>query len=102
VQNPFVDLFDPSIDAYNHGNALLFNANGPRVFDTWSSAAATLPALDYSSWSVPGSPKSIPLWKGNAPTDNLKGPILRAIQITIRVWDVKTAMTRQITVVQAL
>jgi type II secretory pathway pseudopilin PulG len=102
VQNPFVDLFDPSIDAYNHGNALLFTANGPRVFDTWSSAAATLPALDYSSWSVPGSPKSIPLWKGNAPTDNLKGPILRAIQITIRVWDVKTAMTRQITVVQAL
>jgi hypothetical protein len=34
--------------------------------------------------------------------NNGTGPIIKAIQITIRVWDFKTEQTRQVTLVVAL
>ena len=33
----FVDLFDPSVQAFSNNNPA-FVGNGPRVFDTWSNA----------------------------------------------------------------
>jgi hypothetical protein len=101
-RNPFIDLYDPSVDGYKNGNTALFAPDGPRVFDTWASTASTIPALDYSSWNAPGQPKSIPMWKASAPDNNRRGPVIRAVQITIRVWDVKTSLTRQVTIVQAM
>jgi type II secretory pathway pseudopilin PulG len=102
ARNPFLDLYDVSLDRYNHGNAQLFAANGPRVFDTWSSAAATVPDLNYAQWNLRGTTKSIPMWNEAAPEEAWKGPIVKAIQVTIRVWDVRTAKTRQVTIVQGM
>jgi prepilin-type N-terminal cleavage/methylation domain-containing protein len=95
-----------------------FPFNGPRVFDTWSSASdesATLsdgktplrygdvpdpnnPGTYYANWSTPGSAWSIPILKDTA------GVIvrIRAVQITLRVWDFKTKKSRQVTMVQAM
>jgi prepilin-type N-terminal cleavage/methylation domain-containing protein len=101
-RNPFVDLYDPSVEVYDNGNAALFAANGPRVFDTWSSAPSSVAALDYSGWGARGGAKSIPMWKAAAPNNNLRGPVVRAVQITLRAWDEKTSLTRQITIAQAL
>jgi hypothetical protein len=100
--NPFIDLYDLSLAGYDNGNAVLFAANGPRVFDTWSSVysnpkVTNLP--DYSTWNVPSKVTSIPMWKANA---SPPGPIIQAIQITIRIWDAKTSLTRQTTIVQAM
>jgi prepilin-type N-terminal cleavage/methylation domain-containing protein len=95
--------------------------SGPQVFDTWSrvrdpltdTLAAQPPVnpfakyYDYSSWGQNGNPTvnpnqtsqvSIPLWNGTTNT----GPILKAIQVQIRVWDNKTQQTRQVTLVQAM
>jgi prepilin-type N-terminal cleavage/methylation domain-containing protein len=99
--NPFVDLFDPSVDVYDNRNATLFARNGPRAFDTWSSYASTVADLDYGAWDAGGGPKSIPMWNAGFPA-GLRGPVVKAVQITIRVWDVKTSLTRQVTVVQAM
>ncbi len=91
----------------------------PQVFDTWTSvrdplagllAAANPPAstfatlYDYSSWAQNGNTAgqtgqvSIPLWDAT----NNTGPIIKAIQIQLRVWDPKTQQTRQVTLTQAM
>jgi hypothetical protein len=97
--NPFIDLYERSLDAYDNGNAALFAADGPRVFDTWSGYASPVADLNYSDWAARGGAKSIPLWKPDA---SYRGPVVKAIQVTIRVWDLKTSLTRQVTIVQAL
>jgi hypothetical protein len=72
-----------------------YNATtGPMVFDAWSSVKDDL--YDYSTWATPGTLASIPIW------NNGTGPIIKAIQIIIRVWDSKTEQTRQVTLVVAL
>ncbi len=72
-----------------------------RVFDTWTSAKDTTnatPAYDYSNWQTAGSATSIPIFK-----DANGHPILiKALQITLRVWDFKTKKTRQVTIVQKM
>jgi prepilin-type N-terminal cleavage/methylation domain-containing protein len=133
--DPFVDLFHPTIQAFNNGNPLFpapvaqpagkgyLPPNGPQVFDTWTGVrdplagtlAASGPPLsnsagfyDYSTWGQPGnntSSVSIPLWNVNnlslsPPTS--PAPIIKAIQIQLRIWDTKTQQTRQVTLVQAM
>jgi len=74
------------------------------VFDTWSSVNDSLNGpIGYQQWNLPPNlqtPKnqgtSIPLWSGQS------GPIIQAIQISIRIWDSKTNQTRQVTIVQAM
>jgi prepilin-type N-terminal cleavage/methylation domain-containing protein len=81
----FTDLFDPHVPANN----TVFRGNAPRVFDTWSNVKDD--TYDYSRWSGPPSPVSAP------------APItIRAIQITLRVWDRRTQQTRQTTLVQPM
>jgi prepilin-type N-terminal cleavage/methylation domain-containing protein len=68
-----------------------------RVFDTWSSLTDKDPnnanpqpgTVDYSQWSVAGNATSAPVQQS-----------IKAIQISIRIWDIKTQLTRQITLVQ--
>lgn len=61
--------------------------NGIGVFDTWSSVNDG--TFDYSGWATTGTATSVPLAQS-----------IKAIQITIRIWDIKTQQTRQITLVQ--
>src|SRR5207249_4237376 len=63
----------------------------PAVFDTWSQAQDWL--YDYSNWNPNPNAKPAATWL----------PLqlrIQAIQITIRVWDLKSQLARQITIVQ--
>jgi len=73
----------------------------PRVFDTWTSAKDTTdatPAYDYSAWQTAGTASSIPIFKDA----NGHPIIIKALQITLRVWDFKTKKTRQVTIEQKM
>jgi type II secretory pathway component PulJ len=61
----------------------VFAANNWSVFDTWSKDAP------YQGWNAPGTATSLPL----------KMRVL-ALQITLRVWDVRTEQARQMSVIQ--
>jgi prepilin-type N-terminal cleavage/methylation domain-containing protein len=89
----FIDLFFPGIVS---GNPLFTTPTGPRVFDTWSSVKDDL--YDFSAWND-GDPESPPAVQ--VKRIPLRVRIL-AVQISIRVWDVKTQQARQITIVQDL
>jgi prepilin-type N-terminal cleavage/methylation domain-containing protein len=78
-----------------------------RVFDTWSAlqdewSNAPQDIWDYSTWSAssifdPGPPpKSTP----NNNVIPMSFELIYAVKITLRVWDLKTRQTRQISVVQ--
>jgi hypothetical protein len=95
----FVSLYHSSVAAYDMGNPS-FPATGPRVFDTWSSLQDDqAPDNDYSSWATRNTAKTIPLYQD--PNTGAKIRI-RAIQISIRIWDSRTEQTRQVSVVQEL
>lgn len=108
--DPFVTLFQ--VPQTYQNNPVFYNQNtpplnptgpnlsGPAVFDTWTSlddglgAASNYPA----NWDKAFSMTGIPMWNGAI----RNGPIIKAIQITIRIWDSKTNQTRQVTIVQAM
>jgi hypothetical protein len=102
----FVDLFDPTIQAaplglpWSNKNPAYPPNTAPQVFDTWSSAKDDV--YDYSNWSQPGQAgnnttlTSIPFWQNN------KGLTIKAVQISLRVWELKTEQTRQVTIVQQM
>jgi hypothetical protein len=113
----FVDLFDPSVQAFNNNtgpNPLYYNTKSaaaavlPVVFDTWSSVTDDTFNYGFDSslsvsgsqgalaWTYPGTERTIPLFQ-NAAGQKIT---IRAIQITLRVWDFKTKQARQITIVQ--
>jgi hypothetical protein len=79
------------VDVYGLGNSNNpnFKASGPMVFDTWSSVKDSL--ADYSGWATPNQPTSLPIQAS-----------IKAIKITIRIWDLKSQTSRQITMVQDL
>jgi hypothetical protein len=99
--NPNLFAYSPSTMA-PAAPVTLNNKPVPRVFDTWSrnympTNLASYP--DYSGWGVsPGQSYSIPMWSSTFQT----GPLIKAIQVTIRVWDAKTLQTRQTTIVQSM
>ncbi len=93
---PNVNVFSSPIN-YLNGNPAF---GGTMVFDTWTSINDGL-GNSYAQWNSPGTTNpnpatSIPLWNGTS------GPIIQAIQISIRIWDAKTNQTRQVTIVQAM
>jgi hypothetical protein len=98
----FVDLFDSRFDtptSYRNnydptsGASIFYkpviNPSGPAVFDTWSRVRDDQD--DFSGWSTGPSLQSVPLAVN-----------IRALQITLRVWDRRTEQTRQITIIQDL
>jgi prepilin-type N-terminal cleavage/methylation domain-containing protein len=106
--DPFVTLFTAARSYYN-GNPAFYNPinpalnpSAPAVFDTWTSINDNdgINLTNYSNWSTFGTLTSIPMWKGAGPLGT--GPSIKAIQITIRLWDYKTNQTRQVTIVQAM
>ncbi len=110
----FVDLFDNSVQIFNNNtspNPFYYSAktpNLPAVFDTWSSVTDDTfnpgygfdPMLNNNAgapaWSFPGGARTIPLYQNPAG----QTITIKAIQITLRVWDFKTKQARQITIVQ--
>jgi hypothetical protein len=77
--SPYVGLYRVK---NNYGNGTSARANGATggcVFDTWASQGTT-----YTSSNIP-----------------LQAQI-QALEITVRVWDFKTKLTRQMTIVKEL
>jgi prepilin-type N-terminal cleavage/methylation domain-containing protein len=93
---PFVTLFDPSVTYFYYWGPNPFSIFGSNamVFDTWSRVVDGL--SDYSQWNSYGQSTSMPLFDGFS-----GGPVIVALQITLRIWDAKTNQTRQVTIVQA-
>lgn len=105
--DPFVDLYDSqawllsSVQANIQPLAVLTSRNkdykaidltnptntAPRILDTWSSVNDGV--MNYTTWNIPDSSTTVPIT-----------PVIKALQITIRVWDRNTEQTRQITIVQ--
>jgi hypothetical protein len=89
--NAFVDV--PASSATNGFNNSVYNSTtGPFVFDTWSSTNDG--AYDYSNWmgqGVPPNAKNLPL-----------AIHVRAIKVTLRVWDQKTQQSRQLSIIQEM
>ena len=101
--DPFVTLSQPPFNAYTYSPPPPPWPTVGVVFDTWSSVNDGL--SNYSQWNLPlaaQDPKipgtTIPFWNA---TDK-SGPIILAIQISIRIWDSKTNQTRQVTIIQAM
>jgi prepilin-type N-terminal cleavage/methylation domain-containing protein len=104
------------------GSNPLFNSLSPPgqqyaspvgVFDTWTGAVSEFSggqgpetdAYDYTDWD----PTKNPTWQNGArpnpkviPLNVFNGQPLtiRAVKITLRVWDLKTRQSRQITIIQ--
>jgi hypothetical protein len=110
----FADVFDMANSGqWSLNNPAFYNPSAtparnsptyPMVFDTWSQMPSPPDTTyDYSQWKTgdatnKGSFDAIPMWDST----NNTGPILKAIQITLRVWDLKSEMTRQVTFVVPL
>jgi len=118
--DPFVTLFEPPFSTIFNIAPYTYLAppgTAGMVFDTWSSLTDGI--NDYSQWNSAGTPTGprIPFWTTTpltyqypgtglgqtitTPTTG-SGPIIKAIQVTIRIWDYKTNQTRQVTIVQAM
>jgi prepilin-type N-terminal cleavage/methylation domain-containing protein len=89
--DPFTDLFDSQSPPAASLGTILISANSGlapfRVFDTWTSVKDA--DYDYSQWNIPANATSLPL--------RLR---ILAVQISVRVWDLKTQRSRQVTLVQ--
>jgi hypothetical protein len=113
----FVHLDHPSVRRYSgwtqQTNSQYCNPSyrwdgaTPYVFDTWCRATVGRYAYGGTTnrqynWSVPSTYATIPLFRErNAAGQYVGDPIrIRALMITLRLWDPKTRLTRQMTIVQ--
>lgn len=95
-------------------NYALANGNAAiRVFDTWTTdqgnAANTIPKYDFGYWNnftgkwqpsgnTAGNNALIPVWN----TTNNTGLNIKAVQISLRIWDQKSNTAKMFVVVQKL
>jgi hypothetical protein len=93
--------------ALSFGNDTLA-ATGARVFDTWHGEDYTFQPLGAPATTVPYS-----AWKNRYENGGAVTPLqsavtiplrirVKAIQIRIRVWDIRTQQARQVTIIQDL
>jgi hypothetical protein len=80
---------------------------GQRIFDTWSQRkpVGLGPGQidDYGTPTTPGGPPPWNKFYATGGADNKSIPIkirVRAVQIQLRIWDVKSQQTRQVTIIQ--
>lgn len=98
-----IDPFVPLTNLASYSNSNPAFPAGTMVFDTWSQPHDHQNE-NYSYWSQlnPPTATTIPMWRPFTVAEPMGGPIIKAIQVTIRIWDYKTNQTRQVTVVQAM
>jgi hypothetical protein len=103
----FRDLSHANIQAYTNANTA-FTGGTTWCFDTWTNQQVG--SFDYSGtkWSTSGNYASIPLYINPATGNKIR---VRAIQITLRIWNQKGTGTtgpapqgavRQMTIIQDL
>jgi prepilin-type N-terminal cleavage/methylation domain-containing protein len=92
IDSDFIDLFyagAPALPPQNN-TAINTNGGGARVFDTWTSYNDGT-GYDYTNWDD-GT---------NYPSKRIPLRIrIFALQITMRIYDIRSQQTRQITIVQ--
>jgi type II secretory pathway pseudopilin PulG len=96
IQNPDSPFDNLPVAAAGFGNDVL-TAGGARVFDTWTGE--DVGPIRYSQWNTRLESG------GNQPLTAVTIPArvrVKAIQIRLRVWDIKTQQARQVTIVQDL
>ncbi len=104
VPKGYVDLSDTVVQNYSNANPL-FPVNNPTAtqpptwaFDTWSQQ--NIGQYDYSDqskgWTSTGNYSSIPLYQ-NSGNQTIR---ILAVQIILRMYDPKTGLTRQASIVQ--
>ena len=96
---------------YNH--VPVGNYGSPRVFDTWTTdqgnAGNTIPKYDFGIWNsitgkwqpsgnTLGNNSLIPVWNWN----NNTGLNIKAVQISLRIWDQKSNTAKMFVIVQKL
>lgn len=90
-----------------------YGSPNPRVFDTWTTdqgnAANSIPKYDFGIWNsitgkwqpsgnTAGNNSLIPVWNWN----NNTGLNIKAVQISLRIWDQKSNTAKMFVVVQKL
>jgi len=90
-----------------------YGSPNPRVFDTWTTdqgnAANSIPKYDFGIWNditgkwqpsgnTAGNNSLIPVWNWNSNT----GLNIKAVQISLRIWDQKSNTAKMFVVVQKL
>jgi type II secretory pathway pseudopilin PulG len=100
-------LYNVHVPVNNYGSP------NPRVFDTWTTdqgnAANTIPKYDFGIWNsitgkwqpsgnTLGNNSLIPVWNWN----NNTGLNIKAVQISLRVWDQKSNTAKMFVIVQKL
>lgn len=88
------------LQQYANNNPAYPAATGPWVFDTWSGIGTDLEYPSYSTWQTGGTFASIPLFQNTVVGATPTYIRIRAIQITLRIWDSKTQLARQVTIIQ--
>jgi hypothetical protein len=103
----FVSLDDATVQAFASNNpnfnihATAYSSSSTTnkyLFDTWSGVADDI--YDFSDWQTGTNSTNhlIPIYQNSSGQ-----PIsIKAVQVTMRIWDFKTNQTRQVTVVQDL
>lgn len=104
----FIDIGSPLFQQFNMGNPAYPSsppAGTPYVFDTWTNGR--LGQFDYGLPDDAAAPDLTPRWQRRG--SNACVPVLqkadgtlirvRALQITLRIWDAKTNYSRQATLV---
>jgi hypothetical protein len=101
--NDFINIAPQGYAPANNNSIL----TGKRIYDTWSQEAEQITPgpsplyynpYDYSHSG--DSPPTVPQQTAPFGTSLTPAPKITAIKITLRIWDVKTQKTRQITIVQ--
>jgi prepilin-type N-terminal cleavage/methylation domain-containing protein len=101
TDSDFRDIAASQIQSFNTGsNPAYPQGNAPYIFDTWSNLvdSGNPGNNNYTNWNTPGAATSIPVFQDA----NRNRIIIKAIQISLRVWDFKTKKTRQVTIVQQM
>jgi type II secretory pathway pseudopilin PulG len=105
----FVHLDHPSVQAFNAGNPNYPPAGPVFAFDTWTSGRygqfdygaiddPNTPPNNLPRWRRPGTFTCIPLYR-NAAGQEIR---IKAIRVTLRIWDSKSQFTRQVSMIQDL
>jgi hypothetical protein len=106
ITNAFLDLNSDFLGSHPNPNPF-FARGGFHVYDTWTSlrdewSNAPKDIWDYSTWNAGPTSQANDNVLPVAGSSIGPLPSLYAVKVTLRVWDLKTRQTRQISIIQDL